>query len=132
MNSVFTFGCRLNFWESHKINQTLKKNGKNNLTVFNTCSVTNEAVKKIISEIKKFHARNPEVKIAVTGCAVETNHETFKNMKEVSFVINNRNKLNKSSWESIPANKTKKYFHEKDILNFKKTNPANSRVRKFV
>ena len=25
MNNVFTFGCRLNFWESEKINTVLKK-----------------------------------------------------------------------------------------------------------
>ena len=54
MNNVFTFGCRLNFWESNKINQILKENGKFNLTVFNTCSVTNEAVKNIISNIKNY------------------------------------------------------------------------------
>ena len=53
MNNVFTFGCRLNFWESEKINQILKENNQKNITVFNTCSVTNEAVKNIISNIKK-------------------------------------------------------------------------------
>ena len=80
MNNVFTFGCRLNFWESEKINQILKENNQKNITVFNTCSVTNEAVKNIISNIKKFHIRNPDIKIVVTGCAVETNLNTFKNM----------------------------------------------------
>ena len=29
------------------------------------------------------------MKIAVTGCAAETNFETFNNMNEVSFVIKN-------------------------------------------
>ena len=90
MNNVFTFGCRLNFWESEKINKVLIKNKKYNLTVFNTCSVTNEAVKNIVSSIKKFHSRNPDVKIAVTGCATETNFETFQNMDEVSFIIKNK------------------------------------------
>ena len=132
MNNVFTFGCRLNFWESEKINQILIDNKKYNLTVFNTCSVTNEAVKNIISDIKKFHTRNPEVKIAVTGCAVETNFKTFNNMKEVSFVIQNNKKLLEDTWRKIPSNKSLTNYHEKDFIRLKKTNPSNSKVRKFI
>ncbi|MBF96250.1 MAG: Threonylcarbamoyladenosine tRNA methylthiotransferase MtaB [Alphaproteobacteria bacterium MarineAlpha9_Bin4] len=132
MNNVFTFGCRLNFWESNKINQILKENGKFNLTVFNTCSVTNEAVKNIISNIKKFHDRNPDIKIAVTGCAVETNHETFKKMKEVSFIINNKKKLLESSWKNLSVDNSKIRLHDKDNLSLIKTNPSNSSVRKFI
>ena len=49
MNNVFTFGCRLNFWESEKINSFLNENKNYNMTVFNTCSVTNEAVKNTIT-----------------------------------------------------------------------------------
>ena len=78
MGNVFTFGCRLNFWESDKINQVLKEKENQNIAVFNTCSVTNEAIKNTISNIKKFHFRNPGIQIAVTGCAVETNFDTFK------------------------------------------------------
>ena len=132
MNNVFTFGCRLNFWESEKINQILIDNKKYNLTVFNTCSVTNEAVKNTISDIKKFHTRNPEVKIAVTGCAVETNFKTFNNMKEVSFVIQNNKKLLEETWSKIPSNKSLTNYHEKDFIRLKKTNPSNSKVRKFI
>ena len=132
MNNVFTFGCRLNFWESEKINQILIDNKKYNLTVFNTCSVTNEAVKNTISDIKKFHTRNPEVKIAVTGCAVETNCKIFNNMKEVSFVIQNNKKLLEDTWRKIPSNKSLTNYHEKDFIRLKKTNPSNSKVRKFI
>ena len=132
MNNVFTFGCRLNFWESDKINQIIKENEKSNLTVFNTCSVTNEAVKNIISNIKKFHIRNPNVKIAVTGCAVETNLESFESMKEVSFIIKNSSKLKEASWNKLSVNKNKKSFHKKDIVNLNRTNPSNSDVRKFI
>ncbi len=132
MNNVFTFGCRLNFWESEKINTILIKNKKYNLTVFNSCSVTNEAVKNIVSSIKKFHARNPDVKIAVTGCAAETNFKTFKNMDEVSFIIKNKNKLLENSWKKLPTKKTITNFHEKDSGKLKKINPSNSKLRKFI
>ena len=132
MNNVFTFGCRLNFWESEKINYFLNENQNNNMTVFNTCSVTNEAVKNIVSNIKKFHARNPKVKIAVTGCAVETNYELFKNMKEVSYIIKNNRKLDKVAWPMSKNSITKRVFHKKDSLILDRTNPSNSDVRKFI
>ena len=132
MNNVFTFGCRLNFWESEKINKVLIKNKKCNLTVFNTCSVTNEAVKNIVSSIKKFHSRNPDIKIVVTGCATETNFETFQNMDEVSFIIKNKKKLLEDSWEKLPATKTLTSFHEKDLVKLTKINPSNSKLRKFI
>ena len=45
-NNVFTLGCRLNFWESNQINNLLSSDQKKGTVVFNTCSVTNEAVKR--------------------------------------------------------------------------------------
>ena len=132
MNNVFTFGCRLNFWESEKINKILIDNKKYNLTVFNTCSVTNEAVKNIVSSIKKFHLRNPGMKIAVTGCAAETNFETFNNMNEVSFIIKNNKKLLEASWKKLPTKKILTDLHEKDLIKLKKINPSNSKIRKFI
>ena len=94
------------FLGKRKINKILIDNKKYNLTVFNTCSVTNETVKNIVSSIKKFHLRNPDMKIAVTGCAAETNFETFNNMNEVSFVIKNNKKLLEESWKNLPTKNT--------------------------
>ena len=48
MNNVFTFGCRLNFWESEKINFFLNENKKSN-KVFNFCVPFRDKAKKPIS-----------------------------------------------------------------------------------
>ena len=82
--------------------------------------------------IKSFHKINPEVKIAVTGCAVESDLDIFKNMNEVSFIVSNKNKLSEDKWDII-----KKSFKNKslDPLNFNisiKENPSNSNIRKFI
>ena len=132
MGNVFTFGCRLNFWESDKINQVLKEKENQNITVFNTCSVTNEAIKNTISNIKKFHSRNPGIQIAVTGCAVETNFDTFKEMKEVSFIVKNGRKLDPASWNRLPIKQFKSKYHKKDLRNLNRVNPSNSKIRKFI
>ena len=97
-NQVITLGCRLNYWESEKINNILKKQNKN-CVVFNTCSVTNEAIKRARKKIKLFHKRNPKIKIAVTGCGVESNYAIFNNMKEVSIIVNNKDKLEEKFME---------------------------------
>ena len=77
-NNIITMGCRLNFWESNKINNFIEDDKKNDFVVFNSCCVTNEAVKNLVKNIKSFHQLNPKVKIAVTGCAVEDNKKTIK------------------------------------------------------
>ena len=52
-SEVITFGCRLNIYESEIIKQDLKKNVVTNTSVFNSCAVTSESVKKIKREIRK-------------------------------------------------------------------------------
>ena len=111
-NYVTTMGCRLNYWESEKINNFLTKNNKN-YVVFNTCSVTNEAIKNAKKKIKLFHKRNPKVKIAVTGCGIESNYSEFNNMKEISIIIRNKDKLDEEVWKSIEN--TSQSYHFKSV-----------------
>ena len=51
---VKTFGCRLNFWESEIIKDQLVKNEIfEKLIIFNTCSVTEEAERKVKKSIRQ-------------------------------------------------------------------------------
>ena len=40
---IYTFGCRLNSYESEIIEQDLIKKGVENIAVYNSCAVTEEA-----------------------------------------------------------------------------------------
>ena len=40
-------GCRLNSWESNKINNFIRADKKNDVVIFNSCCVTNDAVKSL-------------------------------------------------------------------------------------
>ena len=128
-NNVFTLGCRLNFWESNQINNLLSSDQKKGTVVFNTCSVTNEAVKRSQKSIRAFSKKNPEAKIIVTGCGVASDKKLFEEMIEVSEVVKNSEKLNSKTWEKIsPSN-----FQKLKIDAFaNRENPSNSSVRKFV
>lgn len=131
-NNVVTLGCRLNFWESNTINNLIEDDKKNNFVVFNTCSVTNEAVKNVKKNIRSFHKLNPEVKIAVTGCAVESDKDAFKKMREVSYIVKNKDKLSKASWQNIQENINKQPMNSINFKGLNKENPSNSNIRKFI
>ena len=87
-NNVITMGCRLNSWESNKINNFIIDDKKNDVMIFNSCCVTNDAVKSLKRNIKLFHKNNPDVKIVVTGCAVESERYNLENMEEVIALYN--------------------------------------------
>ena len=129
-NKVITLVCRLNFWESDKINNLIQD--KENIVVFNTCSVTNEAIKNAKKDIKVFHKKNPKIKIVVTGCAVESDSQAFKDMSEVSYLLKNKDKLSSYKWKNI-KNKISSDEKNKIIFNkLNKENPSNSSLRKFI
>ena len=64
---VKTFGCRLNSYESEIIEQDLIKKGVENIAVYNSCAVTEEAIRQVKYSIRKKRRDEPNTKIIVTG-----------------------------------------------------------------
>ena len=50
---IVTFGCRLNAYESEVIRKRAAEDGLADAVVFNTCAVTNEAVRQARQAIRK-------------------------------------------------------------------------------
>jgi len=96
--TLISHGCRLNIAESEKIAAML--GGADDLVVVNSCAVTAEAVKTARQAIRRAKRDRPEARIVVTGCAAETEPETFRAMAEVSAIVPNTNKLDLSSYPS--------------------------------
>ena len=82
-NYVVNLGCRLNIYEGEIIKNHLKTNNLNNVTVINSCAVTEEAEKKVSYEIRKAKKNFPNNKIVVTGCAAQINP-----LKYIKGVVN--------------------------------------------
>lgn len=99
--NIINFGCRLNIYEGEVIKSLAKQSNLNNYTIINSCSVTEEAEKKLCYEIRKTKKYFPEKKIIVTGCAAQINPEKYAKLNEVDFVIGNKEKLQKTTWESL-------------------------------
>ena len=99
-----TLGCRLNAYETEAMKELAEANGVENAVVVNTCAVTAEAVRKARQEIRKLRRENPEAKIIVTGCAAQTEPETFATMGEVDLVIGNTEKMQPETWQAMGPN----------------------------
>lgn len=99
-----TLGCRLNAYETEAMKALSQQAGVDNAVVVNTCAVTAEAVRKARQEIRKLRRDNPEAKIIVTGCAAQTEPETFRAMDEVDLVIGNTEKMKPETWAGIAGN----------------------------
>ncbi len=98
-----TLGCRLNAYETEAMKELLGAAGLQNAVVVNTCAVTAEAVRKARKEIRKLRRENPSARLIVTGCAAQTEPETFAQMGEVDAVIGNTEKMQASTWQGLAA-----------------------------
>ncbi|MGA8649671.1 MAG: tRNA (N(6)-L-threonylcarbamoyladenosine(37)-C(2))-methylthiotransferase MtaB [Xanthobacteraceae bacterium] len=100
---VVTFGCRLNAAESEVIRREAERAGLSDTVVVNTCAVTAEAVRQARQTIRALRRERPSAKIVVTGCAAQTEPQTFAAMTETDRVLGNTEKLSGAAWAQTYA-----------------------------
>ncbi|MEO1107405.1 MAG: tRNA (N(6)-L-threonylcarbamoyladenosine(37)-C(2))-methylthiotransferase MtaB [Pseudomonadota bacterium] len=98
-----TLGCRLNAYETEAMKELSQQAGLTDAVVVNTCAVTAEAVRKARQEIRRLRRENPDARLIVTGCAAQTEPETFAKMDEVNAVIGNTEKMQPDTWKGMAA-----------------------------
>jgi len=96
-----TLGCRLNAYETEAMKELAAAAGVEGAVVVNTCAVTAEAVRKAKQEIRRLSRENPGAPVIVTGCAAQTEPETFAAMPEVTRVIGNSEKMQADTWARL-------------------------------
>jgi len=89
-------GCRLNMYETEAMKELAGQSGLTDTVVVNTCAVTAEAVRKAKQDIRKLRRTHPQAKLIVTGCAAQTEPETFAQMSEVDVVLGNTKKCSQT------------------------------------
>ena len=136
---VITFGCRLNTYESEVMRAEAEKAGLNNAVLVNTCAVTGEAVRQARQAIRRARRDNPHARIIVTGCAAQTEKQTFADMAEVDAVLGNEEKLTSSSYRGLPdfGVSAEEKLRVNDIMSVKATAPQmvkhiDGHVRAFI
>ena len=96
---VVTFGCRLNAVESEAIRRAARAAGHHDLVVFNTCAVTQEAVRQARQAIRRTRRERPEARIVVTGCAAQIDPQGFAEIAD--SVIGNADKARPAIWAGL-------------------------------
>jgi threonylcarbamoyladenosine tRNA methylthiotransferase MtaB len=112
-----TLGCRLNTYETEAMKALVETEKVHNIAVVNTCAVTAEAVRKSKREIRKLYREDNKRKIIVTGCAAQINPNDFSNMKEVSNVFGNIEKMKAETWRTFSNERITSSGHKKIRVN---------------
>ncbi len=100
--ALHTLGCRLNQAETAIIAQQLKNKGFEivdfgeaaDLTVVNTCTVTEQADAKCRKAVRKSVRSNPDTFVAVIGCYAQMAVNTLRAIDGVDLIVGNEHKMN--------------------------------------
>ena len=114
---IVTFGCRLNGYESEAIRARAGEAQLQNAVIFNTCAVTAEAVRQSRQAIRKMRRQRPQARIIVTGCAAQTEPQTYAAMAEVDQVLGNQEKLKADSYAGFVPERVQ----VNDIMSLRET-----------
>jgi threonylcarbamoyladenosine tRNA methylthiotransferase MtaB len=117
---LITFGCRLNAYESEAIRARAHEAGLADAVIVNTCAVTAEAVRQSRQAIRRARRAKPDAKIIVTGCAAQTEPQSFAEMPEVDLVLGNREKLEAESYADFGVAQAER-VRVNDIMSVKET-----------
>ncbi len=99
--SFYTLGCRLNQAETAIIARSLQSQGYEitdygqpaDLTVINTCTVTEQADAKCRQAVRKTLRNSPDTFVAVVGCYAQMAVDTIKDIPGVDLIVGNEHKL---------------------------------------
>lgn len=114
-------GCRLNAYETEAMKELAATAGLRNAVVVNTCAVTSEATRKARQDIRKLARENPDAQIIVTGCAAQTDPDSFAAMPQVTHVIGNTEKMNPATWAGLAGDFGTEKVQVDDIMSVTET-----------
>ncbi len=94
----YTLGCKVNQYESQAISEALAKrgyeavtDGKADIFIVNSCTVTASADQKTRQAIRRFKRNNPGSVVVLTGCMPQAYPEKSRELIEADIVLGNRN-----------------------------------------
>lgn len=106
--AVVNFGCRLNIAEGEAVRAAATAAGAKDTIIFNSCAVTDEAVRQARQAVRRALRERPEASVVVTGCAAELEAEHFAEMG-ARVVRNDLKGLAASYGTSAPVVRSKTY-----------------------
>lgn len=116
-----THGCRLNTYETEAMKALADEAGLGDAVIVNTCAVTSEAVRKARQDIRRLRRENPNARVIVTGCAAQTDPESFAAMPEVDHVVGNADKMRAETWRGLTDGSESELVLVDDIMSVRET-----------
>jgi threonylcarbamoyladenosine tRNA methylthiotransferase MtaB len=98
--SFKTLGCRLNQYETDALVTRFHQAGYEvvdystpaDITVINTCTVTNQSDQKSRNTINHAARKNPKALVVVTGCMANNHKEQLEANEKITYVVDNERK----------------------------------------
>ena len=98
--SFKTLGCRLNQYETDALVTRFHQAGYQvvdyatpaDITVINTCTVTNQSDQKSRNTINQAARKNPAGMVVVTGCMANNHKEQLEANEKITYVVDNERK----------------------------------------
>jgi threonylcarbamoyladenosine tRNA methylthiotransferase MtaB len=96
--NIITLGCKVNAYESEIMRELMEDAGyligdkeNSDITIINTCSVTNMADKKSQKIVRHIKRINPNTILIVAGCSSENQKELYEKMN-IDILLGNKDK----------------------------------------
>ena len=98
--ALITLGCKVNQYETDGMAQKLKEAGYQivpletgaDITIVNTCAVTNMAQRKSRQMMSRAKKKNPDTILVAAGCYIQNAEKTLDELKEVDIFLGNNQK----------------------------------------
>jgi threonylcarbamoyladenosine tRNA methylthiotransferase MtaB len=122
--ALHTLGCRLNQAETAIIAKNLQNKGFEivefgqpaDLTVINTCTVTEQADSKCRQAVRKSIRTNPQTFVAVVGCYAQMAVDTIRRIEGVDMIVGNEHKMQLADFvEVLDKSSQPKIIHSPKI-----------------
>ncbi len=138
-----TLGCKLNFSETSTISRDFKSDNFVQVSfssfadvyVINTCSVTDNADKKLKFLTRKVLKQNSNAFVAVIGCYAQLQPKSISSINGVKLVLGADKKFKLKDYIIDLIAKSDKAFHSCEIssvFNFESSFSMDSRTRSFL
>ncbi|MFC1703975.1 tRNA (N(6)-L-threonylcarbamoyladenosine(37)-C(2))-methylthiotransferase MtaB [Candidatus Omnitrophota bacterium] len=97
----FTLGCKVNQYETQVMREQLlhagfkeADNGKADVYIINTCTVTSRADRKSLNYIKKAFKENSSATVLAVGCLAEKDRDAIAALGKIDIIAGNEAKKN--------------------------------------
>jgi threonylcarbamoyladenosine tRNA methylthiotransferase MtaB len=141
--ALHTLGCKLNFADTGSIGRAFQERGfetvgfgeRAEVSVINTCTVTEEAERKCRQAIRKALRANPETYLIVTGCYAQLRPLEIAEIEGVDLVLGTAEKNQLFAYADAFAKSERTQVHVSCIdeaIDFGPSYAAGERTRAFL